>query len=62
MAFANLYQDFAQAIMAHRLSRPYQQYLAPLPTVEDGVRGMEFIEAATLSNERDNKWIACGPR
>jgi predicted dehydrogenase len=61
MAFANLYQDFAQAIMARHLSRPHEQYLAPLPGVEDGVRGMELIEAATRSNEQSNTWVACRP-
>jgi predicted dehydrogenase len=59
MAFANLYRDFARALIARKLSRPFEAYLAPLPTVEDGVRGMAFIEAATLSNEQDGRWIEC---
>jgi predicted dehydrogenase len=59
LAFANLYVDFAQAVMARELGRPYQEHLALLPTVEDGARGMKFIEAATLSNEQGGRWIDC---
>jgi len=57
LAFANLYQLFAQAIMARNLGRPYQSFLASLPTVEDGVRGMAFIDAATRSNDQDGAWV-----
>jgi predicted dehydrogenase len=61
MAFANLYKEFAQAIMARNLTLPYQQYASALPTVEDGALGMAFIEAAILSNERDSRWCRCPP-
>jgi predicted dehydrogenase len=61
MAFANLYKEFAQAIMARNLSLPYQQYASALPTVEDGALGMAFIEAAILSNERESCWSNCPP-
>jgi predicted dehydrogenase len=57
LAFANLYQLFAQAIMARGVGRPYQQFTASLPTVEEGVRGMAFIEAATLSDEQGGAWV-----
>ena len=57
LAFANLYQLFAHAIMARGLGRPYEPYLASLPSVEDGVRGMAFIEAAARSNEQDGAWV-----
>jgi predicted dehydrogenase len=59
LAFANLYREFTQGHMARALGRPYQHFLASLPTVEDGVRGMALIEAATLSNERDGAWVDC---
>jgi predicted dehydrogenase len=59
LAFANLYVDFAQAIMARELGRPYDEHLALLPSVEDGARGMKFIEAATLSNEQGGRWVEC---
>lgn len=59
LAFANLYQEFSQAIMARGLGQPYERFLASLPGVEDGVKGMAFIEAATLSNERGGSWVDC---
>jgi predicted dehydrogenase len=59
LAFANLYVDFAQAIMARALGRPYEHHLSELPTVEDGVRGMKMIEAATRSHENDGAWTPC---
>lgn len=59
LAFANLYQEFSQAIMARMLGRPYERFLQSLPGVEDGVKGMAFIEAATLSNERGGTWVDC---
>jgi len=62
LAFANLYVDFAQAIMARALGRPHAHYLSELPTVEDGVRGMKMIEAATLSHLNGGAWTECGTR
>ena len=62
LAFANLYVDFAQAIMARALGRPHEHYLSELPTVEDGVRGMRMIEAATLSHQNGGAWTDCGIR
>lgn len=59
LAFANLYVDFAQAVMARELGRPYHEYLALLPGVEDGAQGMKFIEAATLSHEQGGRWVEC---
>jgi predicted dehydrogenase len=59
LAFANLYVDFAEAVMARALGKPYAHYLADLPSVEDGARGMKFIEAATVSHERGGDWIPC---
>ncbi len=59
MAFANLYKEFAQAIMARNLSRPYQSHISLLPTVEDGALGMELMEAAARSNEEGHRWVDC---
>jgi predicted dehydrogenase len=58
LAFANLYAEFAQAIMARGLGRPHLPHLAALPTVTEGLQGMAFIEAATRSNADGNRWVA----
>ena len=57
LAFANLYQLFAQAIMARELGRPHERFIASLPTVEEGVKGISFIEAATRSNDEGGAWV-----
>jgi predicted dehydrogenase len=47
-AFANLYKDFASALISR--ARP------DVPTVEDGVRGMAFIEACVESSRAGGRW------
>ena len=49
-AFANLYSDFARAIAARMRGEPSQQIDRPFPTVEDGVKGLAFVEAAVQSS------------
>jgi predicted dehydrogenase len=56
LAFANLYSDFARAIVARRLGRPFGAYLDRIPGVRDGVGVMALIEAAVASNERNGAW------
>ena len=51
MAFANLYREFAQAIMARNLSRPYEQYLA-LPADRRGRRARHGADRSRDSVER----------
>ncbi len=47
-AFANLYKDFASALLEG--GKP------DVPTVEDGVRGMAFIEACVDSSRAGGRW------
>lgn len=54
-AFANLYTDMARAIDAREKG---EKYTPEFPTVEDGVRGMAFIEAVVRSSRSDAKWCA----
>lgn len=56
-AFANLYRDFADAMMARRLGLTADPLLLDFPTVEDGARTIRLIEAATASNERNGAWV-----
>jgi predicted dehydrogenase len=48
-AFANLYSDVAQAVVA-RLCKSSKEIEWPFPTVEDGVKGLAFVEAAVRSS------------
>jgi predicted dehydrogenase len=58
-AFANLYRDAAQAILARRgLAPPPPE--GTLPTVEDGVRGLAMVEAA-VEAARTGRWVELPP-
>ena len=49
-AFANRYSDFARAVVARIRGEPPEQIDRPFPTVEDGVKGLAFVEAAVQSS------------
>lgn len=57
-AFANLYRDAAEAIAARRTGRPCDPLALDFPTVEDGARGIRFIEAA-VESARTGGWVDC---
>lgn len=56
-AFANIYTDIADAIVAHQSSGASNQLAYLFPTVEDGVLGVKFIDAAVLSHQQDGRWV-----
>jgi predicted dehydrogenase len=58
LAFANLYSDFAKALMSRDLGLVSSRYLEELPSVEDGLEGMRMIEATALSQENQGQWIS----
>ncbi|MDB5861927.1 MAG: Conserved hypothetical oxidoreductase [Ramlibacter sp.] len=55
-AFANVYLGVAEAIRAHAQGRAPDPSLAEYPSVEDGARGVRFIEAVLASARSDQKW------
>jgi predicted dehydrogenase len=55
-AFANLYRDAAEA-MAARITGSAADPLALFPTAQDGVEGLEFIEAALRSRDAGGGWV-----
>jgi predicted dehydrogenase len=57
-AFANLYRDAAGAIVARRTGEPPDAML-DFPTVEDGARGVKFVEAAVESHRNGGCWTDC---
>jgi len=56
-AFANIYRNFALTLQC-RLEGldPKPEYL-DFPSVEDGVRGMKFIQAVVDSSKAGQKWV-----
>jgi len=57
-AFAQLYTDFAEQLHARWEQRAPNPLACQVPTVEDGLRGMQFIEAAVASNRAGGRWTA----
>ena len=54
-AFANIYSDFADAVVAKLENRVYE---SSFPTVEDGVREMNFIKKVVESSNKNAAWMA----
>ncbi len=59
-AFANLYNDASEAIAARLTGTEADPLALDFPTVEDGARGMRFIEAALESSQQGGGWVECG--
>jgi predicted dehydrogenase len=56
-AFAQLYRDAAAWIHAVDAGQPPPPAAALLPTVEDGVAGMRFIDAVLASHRAGSRWV-----
>ena len=54
--FANIYSDAAELIWAAQEGREPEEGARSLPTVEDGARGLAFIEACVASSEAGGAW------
>ncbi len=55
--FATLYAEIAQAIRAARRGGPKADKAAHFPTLIDGLKGVEFIEAVVRSSARGGRWV-----
>ena len=55
--FATLYAEIAQAIRAARPGGPKADKAAHFPTLIDGLKGVEFIEAVVKSSARGGRWV-----
>nr|WP_295829039.1 Gfo/Idh/MocA family oxidoreductase [uncultured Azospirillum sp.] len=55
--FAQIYRDAADRIAARLDGRPAPADV-PLPTVEDGLRGVRFIHGAVESSRRNAAWVS----
>lgn len=60
-AFANIYRNFALTIMNKRNGKEPSICMLDFPTVDDGVRGMEFVETMVKSGKdyhvKWHKWV-----
>jgi predicted dehydrogenase len=55
-AFANLYRNFALSIKADMEGKPAEAEWLDYPGIEDGLRGMAFVENVIASGKSDIKW------
>ena len=57
-AFANIYRSFADHVAAVLDDRTPEPTALDYPKIEDGIRGMAFIEAAVESSQQNARWTA----
>ena len=57
-AFANLYRNFALTLQAEIAGQPATPEALDYPSLEEGIRGMAFIENVIASGQSDKKWTA----
>ena len=56
-AFANIYRNFAQTLTAKMDGTTPSKEALDFPSVEDGIRGMAFIDNVVASSQSDKKWF-----
>ncbi|MCX7590269.1 MAG: Gfo/Idh/MocA family oxidoreductase [Kiritimatiellae bacterium] len=59
-AFANIYRNFAAALEQVLAGKKIVEAEFDYPTVEDGIRGIEFLEAVIKSSKAKEKWVKVG--
>lgn len=57
-AFANLYRNFALTLSARIDGTKPKEEALDFPSVDDGVRGMAFIDTVVKSSQSKDKWTA----
>ena len=55
-AFGNIYRNFALSVSARIDNEKATPEIADFPSVQDGVRGMAFIDNVVKSGKSDEKW------
>lgn len=56
-AFANIYRNVAKCIQARLKGETVDAVYQDFPTVQDGVRGMLFIQKVVESSRSEQKWV-----
>jgi predicted dehydrogenase len=56
-AFATIYGEVAQALLARRDPAHVLDPAVSFPTIADGVRGVAFVEAAVASSQDGGRWV-----
>lgn len=56
-AFANIYKNFALSLIAVKSGKKLNDLIDDYPKIEDGVRGMRFIDKVIESSVSKEKWV-----
>lgn len=56
-AFANLYRSFADTLRSKKNGQKPEEASLDFPGVEEGVRGMAFVETVVASSKSNEKWF-----
>lgn len=56
-AFATIYTEAANAIVAHRDGSSLDKAVV-YPTIDDGVKGVAFVEACIASSKQNGSWVS----
>ncbi len=57
-AFGNIYRNFALSLQARLSNTEPTKEMSDFPKVDEGIRGMAFIDTVVASNNSDEKWTA----
>ncbi|MGI9391780.1 MAG: Gfo/Idh/MocA family protein [Boseongicola sp.] len=57
--FANIYTEAARAIRAQKADQPIPPEVV-FPTIDDGLLGVQFVDACVRSSKRDAAWVKLG--
>lgn len=57
-AFANLYSDLAEVIIAKKTGTKPNPLAYSFPTIEEGAQGVKFVQAAIQSSENKGEWVS----
>jgi predicted dehydrogenase len=60
-AFANIYKNFAATLSAKIEGKEPTKEALDFPTVNDGIRGMAFIDSVVASAQSKDKWTTLNP-
>jgi predicted dehydrogenase len=55
-AFANIYRNFADTLRCRKYGKQTDSLITDYPGIDEGIRGMAFIEAAIKSSKATQKW------
>lgn len=57
-AFANLYTDLAEVIIAQKTQTEANPLARFFPSIEEGAQGVKFVQAAFASHQKNGEWMS----